>query len=75
LSCRLIIASYRNSLSSFSFSGKKRCSVKASISGVIKTGVLGLVHHSHAIAAELLYNPIVRDGFADQLERDSRPVE
>ena len=31
----------------------------------IKTGVLGLVHHPHTTAAQLLYNPIVRDGFAD----------
>jgi hypothetical protein len=36
-----------------------------------KLQVLGLVHHAHPTAAELLDDAVVRDGLADQLERHS----
>src|ERR1700674_1539738 len=32
-----------------------------------KLGILGLVHHAHPAAAQLLNDAIVRDGFADHL--------
>src|SRR5712691_8680967 len=35
----------------------------------VKPGVLGLVDHTHPTTAELLYNPIVRDGLADHRRR------
>ena len=41
----------------------------------VKPGVLGLVDHTHAPAAELLDNAVVRDGLADQFEGDSAPWE
>jgi hypothetical protein len=34
-------------------------------------GVFGLVHHAHLAAAEVLYNAVVRDGLADQFDRNS----
>ena len=37
----------------------------------VESGVLGLVDHTHAAAAEFLDDAIVRDGLADQFERDS----
>src|SRR6266436_6575559 len=33
--------------------------------GTIEAGVLGLVNHSHSTAAQLLDNPLVRDGSAN----------
>ena len=37
-------------------------------------GVLGLVDNAHPTAAQLLDDAVVRDGLADQFERDSTPV-
>jgi hypothetical protein len=36
--------------------------------------VLGLVHHTHPPASELLDDAVMRDDLADQIERDSTPV-
>ena len=37
----------------------------------MEPGVLGFVHHPHATTAQLLYDPIVRDGLADHRRRSS----
>src|SRR5712692_3234349 len=38
-------------------------------------GVLGLVHHTHPAAPELLDDAVVRNGLADQFEGNSNPRE
>ena len=38
-----------------------------------KLGVLSLVNHTHPAAAELLDDPVVRDGLADQFDTELRP--
>src|SRR6266849_893586 len=40
-----------------------------------KLHILGLVNHTHPATAELLNDAVVRDGSADQSERDSTPVD
>ena len=38
-----------------------------------KLSILGLVDDTHPTAAQLLYEVVMRDGFADQIEGNSNP--
>ena len=42
--------------------------------GSVQGYVLALVDNTHTTATKLLHNAVVRDGLADQFERDSKPV-